>query len=33
MNGGKAADTRVKAIIHQEWKNAVESVVQLMPSP
>lgn len=33
VNGGTAADTRVKAIIHQEWKNAVESVAQLMPSP
>jgi hypothetical protein len=26
------ADARIKAIIHKDWKNAVESVVQLMPS-
>jgi hypothetical protein len=32
MNGGKEADARVKTIIHREWKNAIGSVAQLMPS-
>lgn len=31
INGGKEADARVNAIIHQEWKNAIGSVAQLMP--
>jgi hypothetical protein len=29
---GQEADSRIQAVIHEEWKNAIAAAVQLMPA-